>query len=78
MNPESFNALENYTEERNAKKINVFLCVDSIDELKFQQNLEQEYRFTFEWEENSISPNSNEQQKAKEQAIKPSTSSSNK
>lgn len=78
LNPESFNALEDYTKIRNAKKINVFLCVDSIDELKCQQNLEQEYRFTFEWEENSKSPNSNEQKKAKEQAIKPSKSSSNK
>lgn len=71
LNSESFNALEDSPKTFNAKRILVYLCVDSIDELKDKQNLEEEYKFTFKWEENSTSPNSNEQQEAKEQTIKP-------
>ena len=71
LNSESFNALEDSPKTSNAKRILVYLCVDSIDELKGQQNLEDEYKFTFKWEENSTSPNSNEQQEAKVQTIKP-------
>ena len=71
LNPDSFNALEDSPKTSNAKRILVYLCVDSIDELKDKQNLEEEYKFTFKWEENSTSPNSNELQEAKEQTIKP-------
>lgn len=71
LNSDSFNALEDSPKTSNAKRISVHLCVDSIDELKGKQNLEEEFKFTFKWEENSTSPNSNELQEAKEQTIKP-------
>lgn len=71
LNSDFFNALEDSPKTSNAKRILVYLCVDSIDELKGKQNLEEEYKFTFKWEENSTSPNSNELQEAKEQTIKP-------
>lgn len=71
LNPESFNALEDSPKTSDTKRISVYLCVDSIDELKSRQNLEEEYKFTFKWTENTTFPSSNEQQEAKEQAIKP-------
>lgn len=71
LNSDFFNALEDSPKTSNAKRILVYLCVDSIEELKDKQNLEEEYKFTFKWEENSTSPNSNELREAKEQTIKP-------
>lgn len=71
LNPDSFNALADSPKTSNAKRISVYLCVDSIDELKSRQNLEEEYKFTFKWTENTSFPSANEQQEAKEQAIKP-------
>lgn len=71
LNSDYFNALEDSPKTSNAKRILVYLCVDSIDELKDKQNLEEEYKFTFKWEENSTSPNSKELHEAKEQTIKP-------
>ncbi len=71
LNSDSFSALEDSLKTSNAKRILVYLCVDSIDELKCLQNLEEEHKFVFKWEENSTSPNSSEQREAKGQAIKP-------
>ena len=71
LNHENFNTFRDSSKTPKAKRISVYLSIDTIEELKDKQNLEEEYKFTFKWEEISTSPNSIEQQEAKEQTIKP-------
>lgn len=71
LNHETFNTFRDSSKTPKAKRISIYLSIDTIEELKDKQNLEEEYKFTFKWEENSTSPNSNELQEAKEQTIKP-------